>query len=81
VGSNCEHLATWSATNHFESLQIRRCIAAEVVLSLAFLKFRGKFSPPLQLAIAGAFLVLPTLYWVVPYRRWRDILLQWPRVG
>jgi hypothetical protein len=81
VGSNCEHLANWSATNYFESLQIRRCIAAQVPLSLAFIKVRGKVSPPVQFAIAGAFLVLPTIYWVVPYRRWRDILTQWPGDG
>jgi hypothetical protein len=78
VGSNCEHLASWSVTNYFESLQIRRYIAAEVLMSLAFLKVRYKLSAPVQFAIAGAFFVLPTMYWLMPYRRWRDILLQWP---
>ena len=84
VGSNCEHVANWCVTGgYFESLQARRLFMFHAYVSLALTacwRLSGKKSVWLNLMLANSVWgpIGPFLYHTVPYRKWRDILLQWP---
>jgi hypothetical protein len=84
VGSNCEHVANWCITGgYFESLQARRLFMVHAYVGLALTlgwRLSGYKSVWLKLMLANSVWgpIGPFLYHTVPYRKWRDILVQWP---
>lgn len=82
IGGNCEHVTNWCVTGgYFESLQVRRSFfLRSVVSAAAMLTWRWL---PARWRAASVALSLSTLvtvidYQRVPYRRWSDLLKQYP---
>lgn len=82
AGSNCEHVANWCVTGHFESLQTRRIFAALPIVSLGLTagwRWGGsKLVMRSIIVITAVSLGLNVAYQWSPYRFWSGIIEEWP---